>query len=183
MNLLQNDSAAVVGDLAVHAVVLRRRRRPGPTGLRGGIRRLLGHRGPADCRPRPPRPPRTGGRSPTCPSPPAPSPSRLSSSAVKGRTLTAATWCTSGNLELTVPELAQIFTDLAPLQSPPPGRARHRHLERSAAPDAESRAWSAFRRRAMPSPPRERPAHGGYHRPGVALREQSRPPRPSGTPT
>ena len=39
------------------------------------------------------------------------------------RTLSAATWCTSGNLELTVPQLAQIFTNLAPLQSPPPGGA------------------------------------------------------------
>lgn len=41
----------------------------------------------------------------------------------QGSTLTASTWCTSGNLELTVPQLAQIFTNLAPLQSPPPGGA------------------------------------------------------------
>lgn len=36
-------------------------------------------------------------------------------------TLSPATWCTNGNLELTVPQLAQIFTDLSTLENPPPG--------------------------------------------------------------
>ncbi len=39
----------------------------------------------------------------------------------QGDTVTPATWCTTGNLELTVPQLAQIFTDLSPLEQPPPG--------------------------------------------------------------
>jgi ABC-type phosphate transport system substrate-binding protein len=39
----------------------------------------------------------------------------------QGTTLTPATWCTNGNLDLTVPQLARIFTDLAPSESPPPG--------------------------------------------------------------
>ncbi|HEY5025777.1 MAG TPA: hypothetical protein VII76_12440 [Acidimicrobiales bacterium] len=36
-------------------------------------------------------------------------------------TLSSTTWCTNGNLELTVPQLAQIFTDLSTLENPPPG--------------------------------------------------------------
>ena len=39
----------------------------------------------------------------------------------QGTTLTPATWCTNGSLELTVPQLARIFTDLAPIQNPPAG--------------------------------------------------------------
>jgi ABC-type phosphate transport system substrate-binding protein len=38
----------------------------------------------------------------------------------QGNSVTPATWCTTGNLELTVPQLAQIFTDLSPLEQPPP---------------------------------------------------------------